>query len=222
MPNNFADAIREHYQAEQWLRPEPRDVNVFTWKFKPFAIGDLKPERLQFYDAPAAFDLKIAEAQARPVRTTESNWFDGDAMLTLTSHECDSRAAARAQLLAVLGTFQGPNLKRSEIAGEVAFSVPDDLAAVTVRGNLVLTARNGGAKLISVAPLLRDIDKRLTAGFGGEERAVKAGELDLSRPLADEWLHILARGGEVQVIEGTPQFVGSAGARLTIAVVKAM
>ncbi len=220
MADNFADALREHYRADEWLRPEPRDVNVFTWKFKPFAIAGLKPERVQFYDVPAAFDLNLAEAQKRPVRTTESNWFDGDAMLTLTSYECDSRAAARAQLLALLGTFEGPNLKRSDIAGEVAFSVPDEIAAVVVRGNLVLSARNGTTKLISVAPLVTQIDKRLTTGFDGAERTVQAGRLDLNRPLADEWLHVLAHGGEVQVIDGTPQFVGSGEARLTIAVVK--
>lgn len=223
MPDNFADALRRDYRADEWLRPEPRDVNVFTWKFKPFAVAGLTPERLQLYDVPSAFNLNVEQAQHRPVRTTESNWFDGAAMLTLTSYECDSRAAARAQLLAVLGTFQGPTLRRSEVAGEVAYAVPDDIAAVTARGNLVLVARNGGEKLISVAPLLQGIDKRLTAGFGGEEREVKGETLDVARPLADEWVHILVRGGEAQAVDGAIRLVAARGAapRVTIAVVKA-
>ena len=214
---NFADALREHYGADRWLRPEPRDVNVFTWKFKPFGAADLTPQRMQCFDTPAEYQLPIDGAQKRPVRTTESTFAAGKAMLVLTSYECDSRAEARAHLLRLLGSFQGPVLEQSDIAGEVSYAVPHALSAVAVRGNLVLFARNGAEEVTSVAPLLRAIDERLTAEPRISEPldadVDREGRLHLPRPNADEWIHILARGGEVQAGEEGLRFVPAPGAR---------
>lgn len=222
---NFADALRQRYDADRWLRPEPRDVNVFTWKFKPFATANVAPERLQFFDTPSDYQLPLEQAQKRPVRTTESTFTAGEAMLILTSYECDSRAAARAHLLRVLGDFQGPVLERADVAGEVGYAVPGAISAVVARGNLVLYARNGGQQLTSVAPLLQGIDERLTAEpqFTDKlEASLDGGDgpfpLRIARPSADDWVHILARGGEVQAAEGGLIFVPVAkGARLIIA-----
>lgn len=230
---NFADALREHYRADEWLRPELRDTgafNTFVWKFKPFAAANVTPERLQFFDTPPDYQLRLEQAQKRPVRTTESTFLAGDAMLVLTAYECDSRAAARAHLLRLLGTFQGPVLERTDLAGEVAYAVPRAISAVTVRGNLVLYARNGGEELTSVAPLLQAIDERLTteprfsekleATLG--ERADIDGPfpLHLARPNADDWVHIVVHGGEVQNGEQGLVFIPAAtAARLTIALI---
>jgi len=231
MPS-FADALREQYDAGRWLTPEPRDVNVFTWKFKPFATANVAPARMQFFDTPADYQFPLEQAQRRPVRTTESTFTAGDAMLLLTTYECDTRAAARAFLLRVLGEFQGPKLDPAD-AGEIAFAAPDAISAVAVRGNLVLFARNGGPQLTSTLPLLRGIDERLTTEPKIEEpldvkieRAADGGApfpLGIARPHADDWVHILARGGEVQASEQGLQFVPTAreGKRITVAAVSA-
>ena len=220
--NDFAEALRKQYGADEWLRPEPRDVNVFTWKFKPFAIDDLTPERMQFFDTPPNYQLPLEQAQRRPVRTTESTFLSEKAMLVLTTYECDSRAEARAHLLRLLGDFQGPVLERADAAGEVSYAVPHGISAVAARGNLVLYARNGGEDLTDVTPLLRRIDERLTRENDFREELdarVEGSALRIARPNADEWVHILARGGEVQAGEEGLRFVrsGEGPARLSIA-----
>jgi len=198
-----------------WLRPDPRDTNVFVWHFVPPRIEPFEPMRMQRYDTG-------------PIATTDSIHSRGEALLHLMTFECESRAAARAQLLHVLGGFQGPVLERSDVAGEVAFAAPGEISVASVRGNLVLLVMNGGTELTSVAPLVRGIDDRLARqpqNFA-EKLAIKpqltvrravAAPLDL--PAEDVFVHVIARGGEVHLVDGRPVFTAPAPGRAYLSIV---
>ena len=212
-----------------WLRPDPRDTNVFVWHFVPPRIEPFEPLRMQRYDTPP-----IADGQQSPIATTDSIHSRGDALLHLMTFECESRAAARAQLLHVLGGFQGPVLERSDVAGEVAFAAPGEISVAAVRGNLVLLAMNGGTDPIGMGPLVRGIDDRLARqpqNFDEKldikpllaARRSVAATIDLRPPAAGAYVHIVAEGGEVHLVDGRPVYTATTPGRhrLTVAVVGA-
>ena len=194
MDKQRAAFLTKRHDAKAWLKPEPRKTNVFIWHFVP---AQLEPQDVQQYTTQS----HDAKSQ---IRVTESRYAKGDVLLHVTTYECESRAAARQQLLNILGEFQGPLLERKEVAGEVSYRVPRDISAVFVRGNVVVAGRNGGRKLTSVASLLKKLDKILT-----QQRTPESRTLDKLTPPADnEWIQIVAEGAEVVLSKGRPVLRG--------------
>ena len=194
MDKQLAAFLIKRYDAQAWLKPEPLPTNVFVWHFVP---AQLQPQDVQQYLTPS-------DDEKSQIRVTESTYAKGDVLLHVTTYECDSRAAARQQLLSVLGEFQGPVLERKDVAGEVSYSVPRDISAVFVRGNVVVVGRNGGPKLTSVKPLLKKLDDILTKQLPPETRTLDK----LEPPAENEWIQIVAEGAEVQLSKGRPVLRG--------------
>lgn len=194
MDKQLAAFLTKRYDAEAWLKPEPLPTNVFVWHFDP---AQLQPHNVQRYMTPS-------DDGKSQIRVTESTYPKGDVLLHVTTYECDSRAAARQQLLSVLGEFQGPILERKDVAGEVSYSVPRDVSAVFVRGNVVVVGRNGGPKLTSVKPLLKKLDNMMTGRLPPDSHT-----LDKLKPPADnEWIQLVAEGAEVVLSKGRPTLRG--------------
>lgn len=217
MSDRFTEMLREKFGADAWLRPEPLDTHVFAVKYKLFEVNGLRPHNRQTYDTPADYQLPIDEAQKRPLPTTEWTFLDGGTLFVLTAYECESRPAARAHVLRLLGSFQGPTVERVAIGGEIAFAVPHGWSALMQRGNLVFFAYNGTEALKSVAPILQTIDESLVTETSFIDKIdVHVGPLEPEGqvplrlpPLADdEWVHIVARGGEMRSVDGGDLFFG--------------
>ncbi|HEV2719763.1 MAG TPA: hypothetical protein VG323_07065 [Thermoanaerobaculia bacterium] len=216
MNDDFLNMLRRRYAFDEWLDPEPRDENVFIWAFRPFSVLGLKPEGVQVFDSPAAStDLVIPTAQLRPIPTTDWIYCDGLSVFVMAAFELDSRAAARAHLLRFLAGFEGPEVTRSEIAGEISFA-PNDWSGVLVRGNMVIYASNGTTELNSVRPLLTEIDQRLEGQLALDilddlpiAPPSLTGDIPLNLPTPGlrEWVQIRARGGEVKRVEEELRFV---------------
>lgn len=217
MSDRFTEVLGELYGADQWLQPERRDVYLFAFGFQPFEVNGLPPQELQFYQTPPSFELALDQDQQRPIRTTEWTLFDGGAMLVLTAYECDSREAARAVLLRLLGGFQVASPKRTDFGGgELAFVVPNELAGAMVRGNMAFFVHNGTDEGRSVVPLLELIDAELIRVPSGD------GDLDIrvgpptpgfgmrvvELPPSEEtvWYRFLVHGGEIRKGEDALRF----------------
>ena len=194
MDRELAALVIKRYGADEWLKPEPRNTNVFVWQFTP---SRLQPRSIQQ-------SVRKSDDDPSEVRVTRSTYRKGEALLLLTTYECVSRAAARAELLRVLSEFQGPTLERTDVAGEVAYRVLRDFTIVVARGNLVAIARNGEKKLTSAAALVRRLDKLLTEELPAEERTLTR----LRPPAVGEWIRIVAEGGEVELSRGRPVLRG--------------
>jgi hypothetical protein len=216
MSDRFTEVLTELYSADQWLRPERRDVYLFAFGFRPFEVNGLPPQELQVYQTPPSFEMALDQDQQRPIRTTEWTLFDGGAMLVLTAYECDSREAARAVLLRLLGGFQVASPQRMDLGGELAFVVPSGLTGAMVRGNMAFFVHNGTAEGRSVPPLLETIDLELTREPSGD------GDLDihvgpptpgfgvrvvqLPAPEEHVWYRFLVHGGEIRKGEDALSF----------------
>jgi hypothetical protein len=142
-------------------------------------------------------------------------------MIVLTVYECVSSGAARAQLLRTVSGFEGPTVERTDRFGDVAFIVPGEWTGLFARGNLAFYAHNGRDALESVVPLLTRIDEFLTTEPAFSEQLIlRTGPpglaenqlLGVDPPNEDEWVHIVARGGEVHASAEGPRFVPSPGA----------
>jgi hypothetical protein len=217
MNDRFAEYIRKTYAADEWLRSQP-EVNVFFRNIIRYIIDELKPDHLQFFDTPSDYPPPIERIQEHSIPTTEATFLNDLTMTVLIVYECESRIAARAQLLRLLGGFQGPTVRQTDRFGDVAFSVPGDLTALFARGNLAFYAHNGRDDMEPVVPTLKQIDEFLTTEPAFTDplllRIVPPSPeedrlLGVDPPSDDEWLHILARGGEVYASPEGPRFAPS-------------
>jgi hypothetical protein len=215
MSDRFTEVLREKFDTDAWLRPEPLDTHVFAVQYKLFVVNGLRPHNQQVYNTPAEYQLPIEQAQKRPVPTTEWTFLDGGSLYVVAAYECESRPAARAHLLRLLGGFQGPAIERVPIAGEIAFVAPHGWTALMQRGNLVFFAHNGTEALKSVVPILQAIDESLVTERSYSDKLdvhvgvpEPGGQVPLRLPpLADdEWIHIVAHGGEMRSAGGGDLF----------------
>jgi len=104
-------------------------------------------------------------------RLLRASWFaedDRDAMIVMDIRECPSRAAAHEVLLELLANIQSPHVERltGDAPGDVAFSPGNSAALIFARGNVAVRIANGGARLVPVAPIAREIDAWLIEGTG--------------------------------------------------------
>ncbi|WP_395337313.1 hypothetical protein WBP06_22300 [Novosphingobium sp. BL-8H] len=104
-------------------------------------------------------------------RLLRASWFmadDRDAMIVMDIRECPSRTAAHEVLLELLANIQSPHVERltEDAPGDVAFSSGSSAGLIFARGNVVVRVANGGARLVPVTPIAREIDTWLVEGTG--------------------------------------------------------
>jgi hypothetical protein len=216
MASDMYDFLVERYGAREWLEPEAVEESVFVWRLSPeaAAIEGMEPLRVQQVEvAPeTAQSPAIAGAlesqQASPMRVTESIWTPSPdqprRLVHLRTFECDSRAAARAQLLSVLADMQGPVTERKDIAGEISFATPNNTTILAARGNLVFTLTNAGQDVIDLAGVATALDRKLAEAPPSPESMAESSSL----PDDDTPFKAIARGGEVVVENGRPVLRG--------------
>ncbi len=104
-----------------------------------------------------------AEERNRPggIRTLWAG--DEGAVLSVEIWQCTSPAAAREQLLEVLGQFESPQVERAKGAaaiGEIAF-VHGEQTLLFARENVVVLVRNAGPRIVPVLEAARKLDDGL-------------------------------------------------------------
>jgi len=166
----------KRYRAGEWLEAETKTVDreqvaprrVSTEKL----IDGMQPLRVQEMDVPAelmdvaGLSRELETAQRSPMHVTDSTWTPDDEesprrLVHLRTFECESPAAARAQLLQLLAEVQGPLVERTDVAGEVAFAAPGNTFIAGVRGHYAFVITNGGEELIDLSRIAAALDKRL-------------------------------------------------------------
>jgi hypothetical protein len=215
---NDLEYLNRQFRTDEWLTPPAQRENVFVWRFAPeTAIKGLEPLRVQRVEAPPEVTDVLGGAEASitratqhsPLRITDSVFAPGGGdegqLITLRTIECDSRAAARAQLLQVLAEFQGPIVERTDVAGEVSFAAPGYTTIAGVRGNLVFILRNGGSDLVDLSRIATELDQRLSAESPAESSRVKPDDFRFDDD-PESSFHVIASGGEVVVENQRPVF----------------
>ncbi|HEX7677817.1 MAG TPA: hypothetical protein VF713_06820 [Thermoanaerobaculia bacterium] len=181
MASETLDFLMRRYGAGAWLEAQPRVAreSVPLRRVSPRTLIDtLQPLRVQEMDVPAeemdvaGLSRELEGAQRSPMHVTDSTWTpdveeSARSLVHLRTFECESSAAARAQLLQLLAEIQGPIVERTDVAGEVAFATPGNTLIVGVRGNHVFMITNGGEELIDLSRIARTLDERLGGGLPG-------------------------------------------------------
>ena len=171
MANEMLDYLMRQYGAQDWLEPEApaADSEAPTRRVSPRElVRGMQPLRVQELEVPAevadvaGLSRELRNAQRSPLHVTDSVWTpDGEGeenprrLVHVRTFECDSPAAARAQLLQVLAEVQGPAVERTDVAGDVAFAAPGNTFIAGVRGNLVFVLTNGGPELMDLSEVAR-------------------------------------------------------------------
>jgi hypothetical protein len=173
MASETLDFLMRQYGAGQWLEADRNQVALR--RVSPEKLMDgMRPLRVQEMDVDAelmdvaGLSQELENAQRSPMHFTDSTWTpDGDEaenprrLVHLRTFECESRAAARAQLLQVLAEIQGPVMERTHVAGEVAFAAPGNTFIAGVRGNHAFMLSNGGQELLDLSRIAATLDERL-------------------------------------------------------------
>src|SRR6266516_8032491 len=111
---------REHrsrrYDFASWQQAGKQDEYLFIWRFRLSGreVNGWVSHRLQSVESEATPPAIISVW--RPARESAAS------LISIDIYETESRDAARAHLLVLLGEFQGPPLKRLDAPGAVAFS----------------------------------------------------------------------------------------------------
>jgi len=222
MATDRLEALRKLYDLPSGEERAPRD-DVLFWHFRlaGATLPGFVPERVQLahvFGAPANLSAW------RPTSSAA-----GRAVVTIESLEAPSRTGARDMLLELLGTFQGPPLRRvqdAESPGDVAF-VFGSGALLFTRGNLAVAVRDGGGD-VPVGSLARAVDAFLLerpepspAGPRLQARAEAAPGaggpvslfLEATSPRGrDIWFKLFTGSGTLRLVEGRPAYVARADA----------
>lgn len=155
----------------------------------------------------------------------------GQGLLSVDVYESSTAESARAQLLRLLGEFQGPNLERLPSVGEVAFRAGTGAIAF-VRGNYTVQVRSVEREPVDVAAVAERLDQHLLAtpersgSDTGPLRGASAPagmapapgqripiDIDVEpRDEGDVWIRIFARSGRIHVEGGRAWYIaGPAG-----------
>jgi hypothetical protein len=175
MASETLDFLMKRYGAGEWLDAEravARESFASRRASPRTLIDGMQPLRVQEMDVPAeAMDVaglsrELETAQRSPMHFTDSTWTPDDEenprrLVHLRTFECESPAAARAQLLQLLAEIQGPVVERTDVAGEVAFATPGYTLIAGVRGNHAFMITNGGEELVDLSRIAATLDERL-------------------------------------------------------------
>lgn len=153
----------------------------------------------------------------------------GAGLLAVDVWESATAEAARAQLLRVLGEFQGPILEREPAVGDIAFR-SGSAAVAFVRGNYTALVRSVEREPVAVGGVAQSLDQAFVAApesaGAGPLRDVSAADigdvrpgqripldLDLEQPAdGTYWIRFFARSGRILIEAGRAWYVaGPAG-----------
>jgi|SRR5712664_372281 len=148
--------IRQLYEFASWRQAGAQDEYQFIWRFRLSGneLSGWIPHRIQavqFEDAPPAVLSVWRPDTGGP-----------GSLISVDVFETESRDAARAYLLVLLGEFQGPPLERQNGPGAVAFAAGSS-AILFARENLVVFARSVERIPVPVGEVAAQLDRHLTA-----------------------------------------------------------
>ena len=178
MASETLDFLMRHYGAGEWLDADRGQVALRRVSPEKLIDG-MRPLRVQEMDVAAelmdvaGLSRELETAQRSPMHVTDSTWTPDDEeenprrLVHLRTFECESPAAARAQLLQLLAEVLGPVVERTDVAGEVAFAAPGNTFIAGARGNHVFLISNGGEELIDLSRIAATLDERLGDGSAG-------------------------------------------------------
>jgi hypothetical protein len=131
-------------------------------------------------------DWQAARVQEEPIphdcRYTTSIWKPkaGEGLLRLDVYEEPSRQSAELRLLDLLANFQSPLVRRDVDTKYPLFRYGEDTTLAFTRGNLTFLAANAERKIVSLNPIIADIDQLFSVHR--EEPAVIVPALSVSQP----------------------------------------
>lgn len=171
MASETLNFLMKHYGAAEWLEADRKQVAL--QRVSPRTLIDgMQPLRVQEMDVEAelmdvaGLSRELENAQRSPMHVTDSTWTSDDEdpprrLVHLRTFECQSAAAARAQLLQLLAEVQGPLVERTDVAGDVAFAAPGNTFVAGSRGHHVFLITNGGQEVMDLAGIAATVDQRL-------------------------------------------------------------
>ncbi|MBV9493468.1 MAG: hypothetical protein JOZ54_04430 [Acidobacteria bacterium] len=158
----------QRYGADEWLDAESARERTAARRIPP-QIEGMRSLRMQEMTVPAeAMDVaglsrELAAAPRSPIYYTDSTWTPEEEaesprrLVHLRTFECESGAAARAQLLQLLAEMQGPALERTDVAGDVAFATRGNTLIAGVSGSEAFLLSNGGAELMDLSRIAAEL-----------------------------------------------------------------
>jgi hypothetical protein len=156
MNSTMLDRLEARFDFESWRDSNTLGPNLFVWRL--FLSGTELPG----WQA-ARIDVLTFEGWPPGIQSVWTPESDGtDTLLRLDLFQCTSAADAKWFLLRTLGEFQSPRLARRGRPGDVVFSM-GEAAVRFARGNLVVTVRNAGARVIPVIELAGILGTRLSS-----------------------------------------------------------
>lgn len=219
-----ANRLRKEYDFDSWREGRAQDERLFAWQFRLFGheLEGWGAARIQQVTAPPAPPANLSVW--RPERGAEQQ------LLAVDIYEAPFSAAAREQLLIVLGEFEGPQLERRNGPGEVAFGV-GEAALLFARSNLVVLVRSVERMPVPVTPIAAQLDRYLTARPSASEaagpeirafRALTAGPARPGQPVrlvvetsdrrkreGHVWYKFFSATGEIRLEDGQPVYVAT-------------
>ncbi len=171
MASETLNFLMKHYRAAEWLDADTKPVAL--QRVSPRTLIDgLQPLRVQEMDVEAelmdvaGLSRGLENAQRSPMHVTDSTWTPDEVepprlLVHLRTFECESPAAARAQLLQMLAEVQGPLVERTDVAGDVAFAAPGNTFIAAARGHYVFLITNGGQEVMDLSGTAARVDERL-------------------------------------------------------------
>lgn len=150
---------------------------------------------------------------------------EGTGLIAVDVWECATGELARAQLLRMLGEFQGPDLERLPAPGDVAFGF-GTTAVLFARGNYVVQLRSVEREPIEALPLAESFDRGLlsapaaTPKRSGPLRGISTGtagpiqpgqrvplDLDVDPEAGPVWIRLFTRTGRIRIEGGRPWYI---------------
>ena len=154
--------LEERYDAKDW-HGHTGSGRRLVKEFR-FEGSELKSWKL----------LKKKHGEQDGAQVVRSMWSRGDdrnELLSIDVFVCGSVKAAHEALLEALGNMQSGAIERKKektTPGDVAFGLANTVV-VFARANVVVVVRNGGATLVPVGNIARELDGQIQERLGSEK-----------------------------------------------------
>lgn len=225
-----ADWLQDRYDFGAWRAVDETGPSVVGIGFR------FRGDELEGWRVHRARTVQVVGAPP----ATLSVWTPADGgggLLAVDVYESPTGEGARAQLLRLLGEFQGPVLERESEPGEVAFRAGEG-AILFVRGNYTALVRSVEREPVELGPIAARLDQHIAtepetaSDEGGVLRgattpasgAIKPGQrvlvdLDMEGPEEGTWIRFFTRSGRIQVEAGRAWYVAGPGGPEDVSIV---
>lgn len=155
---NSLENLKKHFGFEAWRGTNAlgRDIVRRQITLPQKLLRDLVPGRVREIDP------------ADGTRLLRASWsVPGDVPVTIfvDLRECDSLEKAHEVVLELLANVQAPDIKRmKEPIGDVSFKRGDSNSLIFARGNIAVTIRNVGDKVVPIDKYAQMIDDWIVGG----------------------------------------------------------